>query len=297
MGKAIPRVIHMTHGGDAPPPAMAANVEAIRRTNPGWEVRLYNDDAVLAYIRGNYSERVVASYLKIDRRYGAARADLFRYLLLYNEGGCYLDSKSGTTRPLDEVLAPDDRYLLSKWQNRPGDRFEGWSLDNPVLRKAGITDGEYQQWFIIAVAGHPFLRAVIERVLANIASYRPERMGRSNLGRYCGVGLWGVLTVTGPVAYTLAIEGIRHLHPHRLVDSGRDLGLSYSVLMGDSSGRVGFDRHQKLFGVHYSALDLPVVHLTPYRKFLWHLYRKCTDLRVKMALRTRFSRLFPAMRS
>jgi hypothetical protein len=275
---------------------MAANIEAIRKTNPGWQVRLYNDDAVLAYIRKHYSERVVAGYLKIEKRYGAARADLFRYLLMYNEGGCYLDSKSGTTRPLDEVLAPDDRYLLSKWQNLPGDRFEGWSLDNPVLRKAGISDGEYQQWFIIAVAGHPFLRTVIRRVLANIEAYRPDRMGRSEQGRFCGVGLWGVLAVTGPVAYTLAIEGVRHLYPHRVVNSDKDLGLAYSVLMGDSLGKAGFNRHQKLFGVHYSALELPVVRLGAYRKTMWYLYRKWIELRVVLALRTRLSRLFPASR-
>ncbi len=37
-------------------------------------------------------------------RYGVVLADIFRYLVIYNEGGVYLDIKSTVNRPLDEII-------------------------------------------------------------------------------------------------------------------------------------------------------------------------------------------------
>ena len=50
------------------------------------------------YIRREYGESILSCYLRIDPVYGAARADLFRYLLLYRTGGVYLDIKSAARR-------------------------------------------------------------------------------------------------------------------------------------------------------------------------------------------------------
>lgn len=63
---------------------------------------------------------------------------------------------------------------------------------------------------MIAAPGHPFLRAVIERVVSNVDNYSPWRFG---------VGSIGVLRVTGPVAYTLAIAPLQDRHPCKTVAS------------------------------------------------------------------------------
>lgn len=92
--------------------------------NPGWEHRLYDDADIEAFIRESYGDEILAYYHRIDRRYGAARADLFRYLLLYRLGGVYLDIKSTTVRPLDEVLRPDEpAQPLAQPRRRPPRRL------------------------------------------------------------------------------------------------------------------------------------------------------------------------------
>jgi mannosyltransferase OCH1-like enzyme len=239
LGAAIPRIIHQTFRSHDLPAELRANVETIQAMNPGWTYRLYDDADIERFIRESYGNEILGYYHRIDPRYGAARADLFRYLLLYRVGGVYLDIKSTTVRPLDETLRPDDLYLLSHWRNQAEGPRAGWGMHDG-LEATGR--GEYQQWHVICTAGHPFLKAVIERVLRNIDAYRPWR---EKLGKHA------VLQVTGPIAYTRAILPIRHLHPHRLVQDESDIGVEYSIFPGVT--------HDRLFASHYEPLQQPMI--------------------------------------
>lgn len=240
LGDHIPKHIYQTYKSkEIADPTLRDNVRHLQEINPGWEYSLYDDADIEAFILSEYGEKVYSYYQRINPRYGAARADLFRYLLLYRYGGVYLDLKSSLLRPLDEVLHPDDRYILSHWDNLPGQRYEVYGrfkeLDSYLPR------GEYQQWYIIAAQGHPFLRAVILRVLYNIDHYHPWTKG---------VGLWGTVKTTGPLAYTQAIyETIQHMPdvPYRFLESALDLGIEYSI----------FDRGSELRG-HRNAI--PTYH-------------------------------------
>ncbi len=167
----IPKNIHQTFYTKVLPSEIEKNVVNIRTLNPGWEYRLYDDDDIVEFIKNNYEPFVLGYYNRINPEYGAARADLFRYLLMHKYGGVYLDIKSAPTKPLDTVLMPDDRYLLSHWRNGKGERFEGAGL-HPELHN--IPGGEFQQWHIVAAPGHPFLKAVIKKVLRNIDRVQPR---------------------------------------------------------------------------------------------------------------------------
>ena len=152
MGDRIPRILHHTHSrADLPAPIMR-NIAHIRALNPGWTHRFYDDDDRADYIAREYGEEVLDYYLRINKEYGAARADLFRYLALYKQGGIYMDVKSGASRPFDEVLKPYYSYLLSHWRNGADTPFKNWGV-HPELKD--MTRGEFQQWFIVTVPGHP----------------------------------------------------------------------------------------------------------------------------------------------
>lgn len=249
-GAAIPRTIHQTFPARAMPVVLEQNLAKIKSLNPGWEHRLYDDADIVEFIRSGYGPRVLAQYERINPKYGAARADLFRYLLMYRVGGVYLDIKSTLRRPLDEVLLPEDVYVLSYWR---GARFRGWG-DYRILRPFG--GREFQQWHIIAAAGHPFLRAVVARVLNHLETYNPL---------IHGTGRMGVNWSTGPIAYTLAIGPLLARHRHRIVGGHDELGLEYTVF-GAADGA-----HKSVFRHHYSDLTEPVVRLRGARKLAWSL--------------------------
>lgn len=258
LGDRIPRLLFQTFSQGELPPALARNVEEMRAANPGWTYRLFDGAERRAFILEHYGRGVLALYDQIGEDYGAARADLFRYLLLYRTGGLYLDVKSRFERPIDDVVDGSEGFILSQWRNGPGEPHQGWGL-HPEL--ADVPGGEFQQWHVIAAPGHPFLRAVVERVLRGIQLYT---------ARGVDVGWTGVLRLTGPIAYTQAIAPLLGGYPHRRVADETALGLQYSIFEQS--------RHKALFGKHYTENLTPVVRQPGLRGLRDRLYleaRRC----------------------
>ena len=237
----IPRITHQIfmQGFDALPEIDRARILAFRARNPGWDHRFYDCESAEAWLAENCSQAVQDAYHSIDSGYYAVRADLLRYLICYHHGGVYLDVKSEALRPLDDVLHKDDCYLLSQWPERRG-RPAGQGFHRELSHVPG---DEYVIWFIASVPGHPFLTAVLDQVMNNIAQYDPWR---------CGVGAKAVLKTTGPIAYTIAIHPILDMHPHRLVKAEIDLDF-HPFRHGD------FKSHRGQYGRHYSTVVSPIV--------------------------------------
>jgi mannosyltransferase OCH1-like enzyme len=140
------------------PSFLAENAQKLMHLNEGWAYRLYDDVACARFIKENYDLAIFKRYQSIHQDYGAARADFFRYLLIYKVGGVYLDIKSGCDIPFDTFLTAEDEYLLSHW------RDPQWGYH----AQFGV-EAEFQQWHIMARPGHAFLAAVIDKISENIS--------------------------------------------------------------------------------------------------------------------------------
>ena len=205
---AIPKIVQQTYEASALSHEIKAVHDSFKAMNPDWQFRAWTNKDCYDFIYEQYGWEYLKLYLSINPRYGGTRADFFRYLCMYKYGGVYLDIKSSASIPLSELIGPEDSYLLCRWDNqRKGHRFYQWGIW-PELQQ--IEGGEFQQWHIIAAPGHPFLEAVIERVVKNIVGYDEFMFG---VGHRAGV------RVTGPIPYTLAIQPILSNHPHRMLDA------------------------------------------------------------------------------
>jgi mannosyltransferase OCH1-like enzyme len=232
----VPKIIHQTYirKDDLPKPILHVQ-EVLKRLNPDWEYRLYDDQDILDFIEDNYDSNVLRVYNKINPLYGAARADLFRYLLIYKVGGAYFDIKSGAIQPLDKIIDGQD-YVLAHWISFPTGK---WGMSNKYPY------GEYQQWHVIAAPEHPFLKAVIERVLENIDGYSIEKYG---------VGKLGVLSLTGAKVYTETIQPLASKYSHKWYRENDSIGLVYSMMQ--------LGTHVSLFPPshpHYTTIVAPIV--------------------------------------
>ncbi len=245
----IPKIIHQTYFTNQFSPEIKANIKKLKDENPDWEYRFYDDSDIQTFIKSNFPE-IIEIYNKINPKYGAARADLFRYLVMYKDGGVYLDIKSSLSKPLNEIIKPNDQYILAYWLYS----------ENPGSRHTFIPDsnGEFQQWHIICSRGHPFLEAVIQTVCRNIQTY--------NVWSH-EVGMMGVLKLTGPIAYSNSILPILHLHKHK-IGFDVDFGLTYSIFNNDHNN------HQRLFKTHYKKLDEPILVQSMLIKFIYPVFVK-----------------------
>jgi hypothetical protein len=241
----IPRhLVHIVPSHGQLAPELRDNLQAQSRANPGWEHLVFTDADALAFIEAQFERRYLDALNRIDPAYGPARSDLMRYLIMYQLGGVYLDNKSGTSKPLDAIIRPDDEFIVSQWHRASEDPNSLYGLHPELahIELANVPAGEFQNWVIITRPKHPFLAAVIETVVQNIEHYSVRRFG---------VGKPGVLRLTGPIAYTLAIVPLLEQHTFRRVHY-IEAGLVYAA-SGD------YKRHELLTDLHYSRLLHPIV--------------------------------------
>ena len=104
----IPRFIHQTvRNKNKIHPVLKENIKRLRTLNPRWQHRMYDDADVRRFISQHFGAETLRYFKRINPIYGPAKADFFRYLLMYKVGGVYLDVKSGLSRPLDETITGD----------------------------------------------------------------------------------------------------------------------------------------------------------------------------------------------
>ena len=87
----IPLNIYQTWHTKDLPPLMKASVDKIIYSNPGFNYQLFDDNDSRNFIKDNFDTNVLNAFDSLIP--GAYKADLWRYCILYKNGGVYLDIK------------------------------------------------------------------------------------------------------------------------------------------------------------------------------------------------------------
>lgn len=170
----IPRVIYQTWWVKTLPQPIQASVDSMIAMNPGYDYRLYDDGDMHRYVEG-FSDSTLSRCFN-SLKVGAAKADLWRYLVLYKEGGVYLDVDSVIHSSLDPLILDDGCCVISR-ENNPG---------------------KFVQWCLMFPPRHPILKRCIDACVENISSGKRV----------------SVLSMTGPVVYSDSVN--RHFGNERV---------------------------------------------------------------------------------
>jgi mannosyltransferase OCH1-like enzyme len=87
----IPQNIFQTWHTKMLPPLMFNAVKRIRKHNPRFNYKLFDDNECREFIKNNFKSDVLFAYDSLIP--GAYKADLWRYCILFMHGGIYLDIK------------------------------------------------------------------------------------------------------------------------------------------------------------------------------------------------------------
>ncbi len=130
----IPKIIHQTWKNEEIPFDMLPFVNRVKELNPDWEYKLWTDDKCTELVENEFPY-----FLEIYARFpkNIMRADAIRYLIMYKEGGVYLDLDYEVLKPFSfgahKVILPYNR------QTKLGDAYD--SIGN---------------CFFASEPGHPF---------------------------------------------------------------------------------------------------------------------------------------------
>jgi mannosyltransferase OCH1-like enzyme len=140
----IPKVVYQTWKTKELPQSIQAIRETMINENPDYIFLLFDDAEMDKWMEDTMESPVVQAYNSLS--VGAAKADLWRYCILYKNGGVYLDIDSKLLKPLSQLILDTDQAILSR---------EG----NPNM---------FLQWLLIFNRGHPILQYAINLAVANI---------------------------------------------------------------------------------------------------------------------------------
>ena len=158
------------------------------------------------------------AYNAINPSVGAAKADLWRYCVLYVHGGIYIDLDSNIARPLSEWVRDDDAAIISQ-ENKPWTRcqaqFAGVYSHKRELGPMLIGEQKsWLQWMLLFEPGHPILAEAMRLATKNVLEW-----GNGGGGHLTDV----VVVMTGPLMWSAAINNTR-----ALADQFRILGVDFA---------------------------------------------------------------------
>lgn len=96
----------------------------MRKKNPDYDHIIYTDEQMHDYMFANCDSELYKIFEKLNHI--VAKADLWRYTILFNNGGVYLDIDSEITNPLDELIKSSDNAIITAENNE--NLFVQWAL-------------------------------------------------------------------------------------------------------------------------------------------------------------------------
>lgn len=148
--RVIPYIIHQTFKTNFVPENMFKSVNSYIEKNSNYDYFFYDDDDIMNILEGFDCSEFSFTRDELMKAYkcmniGAGKADLFRYAILYRDGGCYFDIDTVCINPLDTFIQNDDEVV------------------------SGIGGrGDLHQWGMIYSKNHSFIKKTLENCVFNI---------------------------------------------------------------------------------------------------------------------------------
>jgi len=205
LGTKIPNVVYQTWKEPRLSAPHARTLARFRRRNPDFTFELFDDTRAADYMETHYAGQPILEvfrYVKVP----AARADLWRYCILYQAGGMYCDIDSLIKVPLRRFLEGNPSEVLSFegdcWAGvlAPGEFADAKAFlagpSDAARSKLDLPDHTVLNWFLAFEPGHPALAATLEVIVENFPFFR---------GRVFDPVWRGVIHSTGPLALTQGV--------------------------------------------------------------------------------------------
>jgi len=180
-------------------------VQTFLEFNPEYTYKFFNDQDCYQYMKQNFSSEIFNAYTSLVPK--AYQADLFRYCIIYKEGGCYFDNKYILRKPLDSFIKPNDKNVFCL------DRFEGLMFNS----------------IVISISNQDYLKNIIDRVVKNV---QQKFYGR------------GPLHPTGPKLFYEYVKNENVIFQHMSKNPSNDYLNNYVSLI-NSPNQIYFHKFYK----------------------------------------------------
>lgn len=192
----IPKIVYQTWFEKNLPPKFQIILNTNRQLNPEYKFIIYDNLELNQFFNDLIDYPLIKkAYFRLNPKYGSARADLFRYMIIYLNGGIYLDIKIQCKRPFKEWINDKENGYFSYWHEK---------YNKNIFKNE---NGELQNWFLIMKAKDRNLLNLLNVISFNILNAPIQ----NNYGKET------VLMYTGPINFTFIF--LNKIKEYKLIQS------------------------------------------------------------------------------
>lgn len=181
----IPKIIHQTWKTKNLPVDFAKYSSTWKNLYPEWDYKLYDDNDCLSIVE-KYFPQYLDTYLNLPSP--VMKADMFRYMILYQFGGLYADIDAEALKPIDNLISKDDSMIVGveiDFDNLAFSKFN--PLYKNYYKKHNIPK-QYVQYVFLSEPKNPILYQILE--------YIKEKSHKS------GISHTDTFLTTGPAVFS-----------------------------------------------------------------------------------------------
>ncbi len=141
----IPKVIYQTWKTQNLPSEVYKLHQKMLKKNVGYKHIVYTDEQMNDYMQSNAASDIKNMYFKLNNI--VAKADVWRYTILLNKGGVYLDIDSEIIGSLSTLINEKDEGIITAEKNK----------------------NLFVQWALIFNRNHPILSLTLDNILRAIS--------------------------------------------------------------------------------------------------------------------------------
>jgi mannosyltransferase OCH1-like enzyme len=201
--RLIPNRVYRTWKSALFDPAHAALLADFRNANPEFGFHFFDDTAMTRYMDDSWGQHPICEIFH-RTRFGAAKADIWRYCILHERGGVYLDIDATLRFKLEllpktigEVVSFERNDLLGQLDTEafPEDR---WLIDTKphISARLQSPDKVILNWCLLFQAKHPILGYAIDSIVEHADRFRQKKFPNM---------LQAITHFSGPLLLTRAV--------------------------------------------------------------------------------------------
>lgn len=157
--QAIPRVVYQTAESGEVHPTHFKAIQHFRSLNDDLDFVFFDKDSRDTYMQQNWTNHPI---LRVYQRskFGQMKADIFRYCIIFDKGGYYIDFNKGVEGRITEFHPPAATGLVS-YETNPELIFPEFETARELQNPFNLV----MQWAFGFTAGHGLLSLLIQRIV------------------------------------------------------------------------------------------------------------------------------------
>lgn len=195
----IPKKVYQTWKYNKIPKNFHRSIMEFRKKNSDFEFILFTDQEIDQYMYDNWRNHPIYSvYNKFNL--GALKADIWRYCIIYDNGGFYFDLKSGCSDFLSKVVHSDTTLFVTNENNDDENvmqKFQSNGLVHP--------DKKFAQWVFGSVKKSEFLKNLINSIPSSFNLLINRNLKKKNNFEKYNTKKF-ILDCTGPNIFTKVLK-------------------------------------------------------------------------------------------